>query len=116
YHGAPLDERRAVHRALASVADPDGDSDQRAWHLSLSVIGVDEDLAAEVERAARGARARGGYASAAALLERAALLTPDEHLRARRLLAAAQADLTAGAAAPGGDPPPPAAGVRADAP
>jgi DNA-binding CsgD family transcriptional regulator len=96
YHAASPAERRKGHRALAAVTDPDRDADRRAWHLSLSVIGTDEDIAAELERSAERVRGRGGWASVAAFLERSAELTPDERRRAQRGLAAAHARLVAG--------------------
>ncbi|HEY2201832.1 MAG TPA: AAA family ATPase, partial [Solirubrobacteraceae bacterium] len=97
YRAAPLDERQAVHRALAGATDPEVDPDRRAWHLAQAAQGFDEDVASELERSAGRAQARGGLAAAAAFLERATALTPDPPRRARRALAAAQAKHQAGA-------------------
>ena len=97
YASAPLSERRAVHRALAEATNPDTDPDRRAWHRAHAAVGVDEEVAAELERSAERARARGGAAAAAAFLARATELTPDPAERGRRALAAAQAKFDAGA-------------------
>jgi DNA-binding CsgD family transcriptional regulator len=97
YRSASLQQRQLVHGALAEATDPVQDPDRRAWHRAQATPGPDEDVAAELERSAARAHARGGVAAAAAFLERAGLLTPDPERRARRLLAAARAKRDAGA-------------------
>ena len=97
YRSASLAERQQLHAALAEVTDPQNDPDRRAWHLAHAVPDHDEDVAAELERSAGRAQARGGVAAAAAFLERAALLSDNPARRARRALAAAQAKVQAGA-------------------
>ena len=96
YRSAPAQQIREAHAALAAATDPAADPDRRAWHRAQAADGPDEDVAAELERSAGRARARGGLAAAAAFLERGALLTPDPVRRAQRLLAAARGKRDAG--------------------
>ncbi len=97
YWSGVLRERQRVHQALADAIDPELYPESRAWHRAQAASGLDEDVALELESAAGRARARGGSAAAAALLERSAMLTFDQTRRAERLLAAARATRDAGA-------------------
>ena len=96
FYAAPPSERRAAHRAVARALADLGNVEGRAWHLAAATLGPDEEVAMALADAAEKARARSGYASAAAALERAARLTPHEGLRHERLYAAAEAAWLAG--------------------
>ena len=99
YHAATPGRKRAAHRALAAVhgrrAGP-GAAERRAFHLAAAAQGTDEDVAAQLTAAARGAAARNNHVTALALLERAARLSPSGPARIRRLLEAALTAQTAG--------------------
>jgi DNA-binding CsgD family transcriptional regulator len=96
YRAAPTVDRRRVHQALAEATDEQADPDRRAWHRAHAAPGPDEEVAAELERSADRAHARGGLAAAAAFLETAAMLSPDPACRARRALQASHAKHLAG--------------------
>ena len=84
YGAAPLSDRQAAHRALADATDPDLDPDRRAWHRARS--GRPDPTRTSPrhsERSAGRARARGGLAATAALLERSVALTVVPSRRAR---------------------------------
>ncbi|MGK5682576.1 ATP-binding protein [Actinoplanes sp. URMC 104] len=120
YRSASAEQRRVAHEALAQAIDAAADPDRRAWHRAHASSGPDEDVAMELERSADRAQARGGFAAAAALLERSASLTLEPALRFERNLAAARSHLRAGAfdtalallAAAGSEAPDELAGAR----
>jgi DNA-binding CsgD family transcriptional regulator len=97
YRSAAANDRYRVHRALADATVAETDPDRRAWHRARATPGPDEEIAAELERSAGRAQARGGVAAGAAFLQRSVALTVDPARRAERALAAAQASFQAGA-------------------
>jgi DNA-binding CsgD family transcriptional regulator/predicted ATPase len=96
YQGAPLSRRQAVHRALARVLEGEAEADRRAWHGAAASVAPDLSVVEELEQAAERARQRSGFAAASRAFERAAVLTPEELPRARRLTLAAENAWTAG--------------------
>jgi len=97
YRAASFSQRQQLHAALAEVTDPIADPDRRAWHRAHAAAGPEEDVAAELERSAGRAQARGGLAAAAAFLQRSVELSADPAQRTARALAAAEASVSAGA-------------------
>ena len=97
YRTASPVDRRNVHQALADVNRTGRRSGPPRLAPRTSHSGPDEEVAAELERSAARAQARGGLAAGAAFLERAAGLTPDPALRTQRALTAARAKFEAAA-------------------
>jgi len=81
----PLGARAAGCRALAGVAT----GHLRAWYLAAAATGPDEAAAKALADVAVDARQRNGHGASARTWRRAAELTADHGLRARRLLCAA---------------------------
>lgn len=98
YNSMIAAERRRVHGALRDVAGELGREELAVWHAAAATVGTDAAVAERMESAADAAGGRGGTASRARLLTRAADLTPDGPARDGRLLAAAEAAAGAGAA------------------
>jgi DNA-binding CsgD family transcriptional regulator len=88
-------QRRAMQRTLAGLVE---DPVTSARHLALASSHRDGNVARALEDAALLARARGGWDTAAELLERARDLTPSEDMdaRSRRAMAAAEYHAHAG--------------------
>ena len=97
YRSATNADRHRVHLAFAETTDAETDPDRRAWHRARATPGLSEDVAAELERSAGRAQARGGLAAAAPFLQRSVALTEDPARRSERALSAAQVSLDAGA-------------------
>ncbi|MCX5335992.1 MULTISPECIES: AAA family ATPase [unclassified Streptomyces] len=99
YEEAPPADRQAVHRALASVLTGENADELRPWHLAaaLEAVGrLDEEVARLLEESAHRSWARGGCATAARALRRAAKLSPSTDDAARRLAHGARAAWEAG--------------------
>ena len=97
YRSAAADDLLRVHQALAEATMAGTDPDRRAWHRARATRGPDEEVAAELERSAGRAQARGGVAAAAAFLQRSVECTVDPARRAQRALTAAEVSFQAGA-------------------
>jgi DNA-binding CsgD family transcriptional regulator len=91
YQASTLIERHLAHSALAQVLD----EERAIWHRAAAALLPDEGIAADLERAADGARRRGSIGAAVAAFERAADLSPDLGERGRRTLNAAELALEA---------------------
>jgi len=80
-------ERRQAHRALAD--GPHQPPERLAWHLAEATLHADEQVAALLADTAGATMRLGDAASAAAMLTRAAELSPRPEQRSRRLALAA---------------------------
>ena len=96
YHAANPAERRTAHRAVAAAFAEAGDTGSQAGHLAAAATGPSEEVAELLVRSAHDARHRAGYSVASEAFERAARLTPQPQMAARRLVEAAQVAMLAG--------------------
>ena len=96
YRSAPLVERQRTHQVLSQLFDPEVDLERHAWHRALAATGPDDDIAAELDRAAQAALARGCLAGAGEYLQRAVTLTLNPDQRTQRALVAAEGKIRAG--------------------
>jgi len=99
YQAAASEERRRVHRALASALAGSGEPDRETWHRAFAADSPDQDLVAALERAGTRAQRRGGYVAALAAYERAAAMSTIAEQRAALTLAAARSAWACGRAA-----------------
>jgi len=96
YESATVGQRQRTHAALATALS-DGDRTEHAvWHRAMAALAPDDEVADALEASAQRAQLRGGHASAASALERAAALSESISSRARRLGAAVEAAWFAG--------------------
>ena len=86
---ARVEERAAAHAALAVVLE--GQPDRQVWHRAAALSGADEQVARELDAVAARARARGAMGVALEACRRAAQISEDRTLQARRLIQAAEA-------------------------
>ena len=70
--------------------------DRRAWHLAAAAAGRTSEVASRAERSAGRAQARGGFAAAAAFLQRSVCADGRTRASGRRALAAAQSQPAGG--------------------
>lgn len=88
YSEATPERRRELHRRLVAVAPS---AEERARHLALGSEEPSTETAAELDRAASQAAARGAFEAAAEFFEHAARLTPSDQIdeiRRRRIQSA----------------------------
>jgi DNA-binding CsgD family transcriptional regulator len=95
-HQLDRGQRRRVHRALAEAASENGDHERALWHLSESVMGPDEDVAARMAELGTAAARRGMLTAAATTYEHAARLSTDPVDQVDHITSAAWAALSAG--------------------
>jgi DNA-binding CsgD family transcriptional regulator len=91
-------QRRLVHSALSLALTDPADEDRRVWHAAACVVGADDEIADQLDRAAERASRRSAHAAAAKALTRAADLTVDQRVAATRHLRAARESWLAGQA------------------
>ncbi|GAB1819500.1 AAA family ATPase [Herbidospora sp. RD11066] len=97
YNASSGTDRRMVHRGLAKAAADLGMVELEAWHAAKATFGTDAGVADRLEHTADLAARRGGFASRASILTRAAELTPPGPVKNSRLAGAAEAALAVGA-------------------
>lgn len=93
------DSRRQAHQAAANaLLDATSSSGviRRTWHKAASVLGVDEEVAQQLENTAKASMVVAGFASASVAYQRAAELSPDPGRGRRRAILAAETAYEAG--------------------
>ncbi|WP_405485447.1 AAA family ATPase [Nocardia sp. NBC_00511] len=90
YDAATPAERRAAHLALADALHGPDDRDLRAWHLAATIDGPNAELAQALSDGSGRVHADAGALGAAAMLRRAAAITPVAAEAGLRLAAAAR--------------------------
>lgn len=98
YQAGTLQERQAVHAALARAL-AGTDADRSTWHRAAATVFPDEGAARALEEVGRSSLRRAASGAAARAFERASALTADPHRRVALLLDAAEAWWQSGHAA-----------------